>query len=60
MTSDDLTIEPTPLVPFAFEHDEQRRLFVLKRLDGKVEHFRDNPTRYLVVEPDPETGRCGR
>ena len=56
MTAGGVTIEPTCLVPFAFEHDEKKRLFVLKRIDGKVEHFRDNPTRYLVVEPDPETG----
>jgi hypothetical protein len=24
--------------------------------DGKTEHFRDNPARYLVVVPDPKTG----
>jgi hypothetical protein len=39
-----------------FEHDTQKRLFVLTGPDGKTERFRDNPTRYLVVEPDPETG----
>jgi hypothetical protein len=41
---------------FQFEHDTQKRLFVLTGPDGKTEHFRDNPTRYLAVEPDPETG----
>jgi YD repeat-containing protein len=41
---------------FKFEHDMKRKLFVLTGDDGKVEHFRDNPTRYLVVEPDGETG----
>ncbi len=25
--------------------------------DGKTEYWRDNPTRYLVVEPDPTTGK---
>jgi hypothetical protein len=41
---------------FQFERDTQKRLFVLTGPDGKTERFRDNPTRYLVVEPDPETG----
>ena len=41
---------------FKFEHDTRRRLFLLTGPDGKTEHFRDNPTRYLVVEPDPQTG----
>jgi hypothetical protein len=43
---------------FAFncEHDEQKRLFILKDPDGRTEHFRDNPAKYLVVEPDPQTG----
>jgi len=41
---------------FAFEHDEEKRVFRLTDAEGKSEHFRDNPVRYLVVEPDPETG----
>ena len=41
---------------FAFEHDQQKRLFTLTGQDGKTEHFRDNPVKYLMVEPDPETG----
>jgi len=42
--------------PVAFEHDKQKRLFILTWPDGKTEHFRDNPARHLMVEPDPETG----
>jgi hypothetical protein len=42
--------------PFTFEHDKQKRLFILTWPDGKTEHFRDNPARQLMVEPDPETG----
>ena len=45
-----------PAERFKFEHDTQKRLFMLTAPDGKTEHFRDNPTRYLVVEPDPGTG----
>ena len=54
-----------PAERFRFEHDSQKRLFVLTTPDGKSEYFRDNPTRYLVVEPDPKTGemrpviKCG-
>jgi hypothetical protein len=50
---------------FKFEHDTQTRLFVLTAPDGKTQHFRDNPARHLVVEPDPKTGemrpvvKCG-
>ena len=39
-----------------FEHDPAGRVFRLTEADGAVETFRDNPTRYLCVEPDPETG----
>jgi hypothetical protein len=42
--------------PVAFEHDKPKRLFTLTGPDGRIEHFRDDPTRYLMVEPDPETG----
>jgi hypothetical protein len=41
---------------FTFEHDQQKRLFVLTGKDGKTEYFRDSPATYLLVEPDPETG----
>ena len=42
--------------PVVFEHDQQKRLFILKWPDGKTERFRDNPARQLMVEPDPRTG----
>jgi hypothetical protein len=41
---------------FAFEHDEQRRLFTMTGPDGKTQYFCDNPGKYLMVEPDPKTG----
>jgi len=41
---------------FDFEHDAQKGIFRLKWPDGTNEVFRDKPARYLVVEPDPETG----
>jgi hypothetical protein len=40
---------------FDWEHLADKRLFALTAKD-KTEYWRDNPTRYLVVEPDPETG----
>ncbi|MFI5386263.1 MAG: hypothetical protein ACHQ50_09095 [Fimbriimonadales bacterium] len=39
-----------------FEHDKQKRVFRLTDAAGKTEYFRENPARYLVVEPDPKTG----
>src|SRR5262249_60842441 len=45
-----------PPPSFSFEHDKERRLFRLTGADGKIEFFRDNPTRYLVVEPDGKSG----
>jgi hypothetical protein len=47
-------LDPTPLP--RLEHDPAGRVFRLIAADGEVETFRDNPTRYLCVEPDPETG----
>jgi hypothetical protein len=41
---------------FNFDHDKEKRLFVLTWPGGKIERFRDNPARQLMVEPDPETG----
>jgi hypothetical protein len=41
---------------FEFVHDKARGLFILTKADGTLEHFRDKPTRYLVVEPDSTTG----
>ena len=49
--------DPEPAPPsFTFEHDKQRRLFVLTWSDGRTERFRDNPARHPVVRPDPQTG----
>ena len=39
-----------------FEHDPALRVFRITTADGVVETFRDTPTRFLCVEPDPETG----
>jgi len=41
---------------FTFEHDKEQRVFRLTDAEDKAEYFRDNPARYLVIEPDPETG----
>jgi len=41
---------------FQWEHLHEKRLFALTGPDGKTEHWRDNPTRYLVVERDPTAG----
>jgi hypothetical protein len=48
-------IEPRS-TSFQFAHDKEKGLFTLTWPDGKIESFRDNPARQLVVEPDPETG----
>src|SRR5260370_12234036 len=47
---------PKPPPPFTFEHEREKGVFRLEWSDGEVEVFRDNPTRYLVVEPDLDTG----
>jgi hypothetical protein len=41
---------------FGWEYDPETRLYALTGADGQTEYWRDNPTRYLVVEPDPTTG----
>ncbi len=41
---------------FHWEHLQEKRLFALTGPDGKTEYWRDNPTRYLVVELDSTTG----
>jgi hypothetical protein len=43
--------------PYAFEHDPTARVYRLTAPDGSVEVFRDNPTRYLCLEPEAETGQ---
>jgi hypothetical protein len=45
-----------PLPAYTFEHDREKGVFRLKSSDGDVEVFRDKPVRYLVVEPDRESG----
>jgi len=50
------SVDPDRPHPPRFEHDPADRFFRLTSADGAVETFRDNPTRYLCVEPDPETG----
>jgi hypothetical protein len=42
--------------PFTFEHNREKRVFTLTGPDGKTQHFRDNPTKYLMVESDGENG----
>jgi hypothetical protein len=37
-------------------HDRPKGLYILTKPDGTTELFRDKPDRYLVVEPDPQTG----
>src|SRR5262249_23179249 len=41
----------------AVEHDLEKRVYRLTGPDGKTEVFRDDVRRFLVVEPDRETGR---
>jgi hypothetical protein len=42
---------------FNFVHDQAKGLCILTKADGSLEHFRDKPTRYLVVEADSRTGK---
>jgi hypothetical protein len=50
---------------FAFQHDARNGVFRITWADGRVETFRDQPLRHLVLEPEAETGelkpvvRCG-
>jgi hypothetical protein len=55
LTTHTYSFEPPP-PSFRFEHDKQKRLFILTWPDGKTERFRDNPARHLMVEPDPDNG----
>ena len=41
---------------FAFEHDDAKGVFRLTWADGRVEVFRDQPVRHLVLEADAQTG----
>ena len=44
-----------PVAAFQFEQDAANGVFRLTSAEGKTEVFRDQPARYLCVEPD-ETG----
>jgi hypothetical protein len=52
-------LAPSPRL-FRWEHLKDKRRFALTDLygakAGETEYWRDNPTRYLVVEVDDETG----
>ena len=37
---------------FDWEHDREKGIFRITWPDGRLEVFRDKPTRHLVVEPD--------
>jgi len=49
-------MEESKILAYAWEHDREKRVFRLTAPDGSLEVFRDNPTRYLCVAPDAETG----
>jgi YD repeat-containing protein len=42
--------------PPRIEHDREKKLYRITDQDGKTEVFRDEPVRFLVVEPNRETG----
>jgi hypothetical protein len=41
---------------FKVEHDRDKRRFAMTGPDGETTEFHDRAVRFLVVEPDPETG----
>src|SRR5438874_13815956 len=47
---------PDPPPRVRVDHDEEKRLFRVTGPDGETAVFRDQPVRFLVVEPDPQTG----
>src|SRR6516165_2528331 len=49
-----ITARAQVLAEFRWEHLSEKGLFALRGSDGNTEHWRDNPTRYLVVEMDEE------
>jgi hypothetical protein len=51
--------EPRPektAPPWTFEHAKEKGVFRITWSDGETDAFRDNPTLFLVVEPDSKTG----
>ena len=47
--------DPEPSL-FQIEHDREKRRFEVTGPDGKKNEFHDRAVRFLVVEPDAETG----
>jgi hypothetical protein len=47
---------PQRAIPIQVEHDPKRRALRPFRPDGTTIAFRDQPVRFLVVEPDPNSG----
>ena len=51
------SVEDRPPDPvWLVEHEREQGTFRLTGPDGKTERFRSQPLRYLVVEPDAQTG----
>jgi hypothetical protein len=44
---------------FTFSHNQAKGEYLLSVPDGTVERFRHIPARYLVAEPDPNSGSIG-
>ena len=38
------------------EHDREKRVIRVIERDGRTAVFREQPVRFLIVEPDPQTG----
>ncbi len=49
-----LKVEPPR---YQVEHDRERRVFRVTGPDGTSAAFRDQPVRFLVVQPDPRTAQ---
>jgi hypothetical protein len=48
---------PAPANPNRVEHDPAKHTLRLDRPDGTTISFRDQPVRFLVVEPDSNSGK---
>ena len=46
----------SPEPAWGVHRDTEKRVFRLTAPEGKVEHFRDQGQRFLVLEPDEPTG----
>ncbi len=49
---------PTP-PGTSWEHDEAKRVFRVTEPGGKVTEFHDRAVRFLMVAPDPQSGKLG-